>query len=70
MSEIYDRATWNIGLPPAAEAYCRALAMEVERLSKSAERERIVKLLETELQGPEGYRQGLLAKIAQILETP
>lgn len=30
MSDVYHRATKNIGNPPHAEAYCRVLAMEVE----------------------------------------
>ena len=42
---IYNRATNNIGDPPHAEAYCRCLAMEVERLARKAERERIAKLI-------------------------
>lgn len=42
---IYNRATNNIGDPPHAEAYCRCLAMEVERLARQAERERIGKLI-------------------------
>lgn len=36
--ELYLKATLNIGAPPSAEAYCRALAMEVERLATNAER--------------------------------
>ena len=42
---IYNRATNNIGDPPHAEAYCRCLAMEVERLARQDEREKIGKLL-------------------------
>lgn len=42
---IYNRATNNIGDPPHAEAYCRCLAMEVERLARQDERKRIGKLL-------------------------
>lgn len=42
---IYNRATKNIGDPPHAEAYCRVLAMEVERLARDAERERICKVI-------------------------
>lgn len=42
---IYNRATNNIGDPPQAEAYCRCLAMEVERLARNDEREQIAKLI-------------------------
>lgn len=42
---IYNRATNNIGDPPQAEAYCRCLAMEVERLARQDERQKIAKLL-------------------------
>lgn len=42
---IYNRACNNIGDPPHAEAYCRCLAMEVERLTRLDERKRIGKLL-------------------------
>lgn len=42
---IYNRATQNIGDPPHAEAYCRVLAMEVERLARDEERERIAKVI-------------------------
>lgn len=42
---IYNRATNNIGDPPHAEAYCRCLAMEVERLARDDERLKIGKLL-------------------------
>lgn len=35
---IYNRATNNVGNPPHAEAYCRVLAMEVERLARDDER--------------------------------
>lgn len=42
---IYNRATNNIGDPPQAEAYCRCLAMEVERLARQDERLKIAKLL-------------------------
>lgn len=42
---IYNRATNNIGDPPHAEAYCRCLAMEVERLARQEERLRIAKVL-------------------------
>lgn len=42
---IYNRATTNIGDPPHAEAYCRCLAMEVERLAREDERLKVVKLL-------------------------
>lgn len=42
---IYNRACNNIGDPPHAEAYCRCLAMEVERLAREDERQKIGKLL-------------------------
>jgi hypothetical protein len=42
---IYNRATNNIGDPPHAEAYCRCLAMEVERLARQDERLKIVNVL-------------------------
>jgi len=42
---IYNQATNNIGDPPHAEAYCRCLAMEVERLARQDERQKIEKLL-------------------------
>lgn len=42
---IYNRATSNIGDPPHAEAYCRCLAMEVERLARQDERLKIAKML-------------------------
>lgn len=42
---IYNRACNNIGNPPHAEAYCRCLAMEVERLARLNERQKISKLL-------------------------
>lgn len=42
---IYNRACNNIGDPPHAEAYCRCLAMEVERLARNDERQKIAKLL-------------------------
>lgn len=38
MSELFNKATLNIGNPPHAEAYCRCLAMEVERLAREDER--------------------------------
>lgn len=41
MSELFQRATQNIGDPPHAEAYCRCLAMEVERLARQDERTKI-----------------------------
>lgn len=47
---IYNRATNNIGNPPHAEAYCRCLAMEVERLARNDERAKIMK--ETPSPGP------------------
>jgi hypothetical protein len=47
MSEIYHRATQNIGDPPDPHlvAYCRCLVMEVERLARDEERERIAKVI-------------------------
>lgn len=42
---IYNRVTNNIGDPPHAEAYCRCLAMEVERLAREDERLKIAKVL-------------------------
>jgi hypothetical protein len=42
---IYNQATKNIGDPPHAEAYCRCLAMEVERLARQDERLKIAKVL-------------------------
>lgn len=42
---IYNRACNNIGDPPHAEAYCRCLAMEVERLARQDERLKISKVL-------------------------
>jgi hypothetical protein len=43
MSELFYRATQNIGDPPHAEAYCRCLAMEIERLAREDERAKIEK---------------------------
>jgi hypothetical protein len=43
MSELFHRATQNIGDPPHAEAYCRCLAMEIERLAREDERAKIEK---------------------------
>ena len=31
---VFERAFSNIGAPPMADAYCRVLAMEVERLAR------------------------------------
>ena len=39
---IYDEARRRVGDPPAAEAYCRMLAFEVEHLARKAERELII----------------------------
>jgi hypothetical protein len=42
MSELFHRATQNIGDPPHADAYCRCLAMEVERLARADERAKMI----------------------------
>jgi hypothetical protein len=43
MSDLFQRATQNVGNPPHAEAYCRVLAMEIERLAREDERMTIAK---------------------------
>lgn len=45
--DIYRQATLNIGDPPHAEAYCRCLAMEIERLTREDERQRIIAEIES-----------------------
>lgn len=44
--DIYHQATQNIGDPPHAEAYCRCLAMEIERLTREDERNRVIAEIE------------------------
>lgn len=44
--DIYEKAMMNIGDPPEAEAYCRVLAGEVERLTRKDERRRVIEEIE------------------------